>query len=285
MKTVIITDTHFGTRNNSKVWNDYQIKFIDSTLIPLIKELSKKDEVRVVHCGDLFDSKSTLNIYIVDKVMRKIDESASHCPIYIVAGNHDFYSMTDDSICTIDLLFRNPPENIHYVRRGFLTDEGRKELMLPYFTTETPEGLQEVMDSINFTPEVIYCHTDLDRAVPEIKEMFKHSNVISGHIHIPSIHDNFYTIGSTYALNFGDSNTPRGCYVMDGNEVKGMQFIENNDSIKFWRLFDRDIFDESLIRKFNQDDYIEMYLKEMGDESGLGEERIKNIKSFKEVED
>ena len=64
MKTIIITDTHFGTRNNSKVWCDYQIKFIDNTLLPLVKKLSQKDAVRVIHCGDLFDSKSTLNDFL-----------------------------------------------------------------------------------------------------------------------------------------------------------------------------------------------------------------------------
>ena len=55
MKTIIITDTHFGARNNSKVWCDYQIKFIDNTLLPLVKKLSQKDAVRVVHCGDGVD--------------------------------------------------------------------------------------------------------------------------------------------------------------------------------------------------------------------------------------
>lgn len=260
MKTIIITDTHFGTRNNSKVWCDYQIKFIDNTLLPLVKKLSQKDAVRVVHCGDLFDSKSTLNTYIVDKVMKKIDEIAGNCPLYLVAGNHDFYSMTDDSICTIDLLFRNPPENINYVRRGFMADKERKELMLPYFVTEEPGEVRKVMDGLGFVPEVIYCHTDLERLNPEIRGLFKGSNVISGHIHIPCIHGNFYTIGSAYALNFGDSNTPHGCYVMDDNDVRGMQFIENNDSIKFWRLFDKDIFDDEIISKFRPEDYIEMYI-------------------------
>lgn len=260
MKTIIITDTHFGIKNNRKIWCDYQLKFIDETIIPLIKKLRQKDEVRLVHCGDLFDSKSFLNIYIVDRVLKKFDEVAELCPVIIVAGNHDFYSMTDDLVSTIEILFHKASKNLSFVVRGFMADKDRKELMLPYFTTENPEELKKVFDSLDFVPEVIYCHTDLDRGSNVMKELFKNSNVISGHIHIPSIHDNYYTLGSTYPLSFDAANASRGCYVMDGNDAKGMQFIENNDSIKFWRLFDKDIFNDDFISKFNQDDYIEMYI-------------------------
>lgn len=260
MKTIIITDTHYGVKNNSKLWCDYQIKFIDNTLIPLIKKLQQNDTVRIIHCGDVFDSKDKLNTYIIHRVLNKFEEILKLCKLYIIAGNHDFYSTSDDTICSISLLFRGLQcDNLNYITQGFYADEQTKELFLPFFSTENDDKLKEVFDCIDFKPEIIYCHTDLEHSSPVMKELFKNSKIISGHIHIPCIHDNYYTIGSTYALNFADSNTPRGCYVMDDNDVENMVFIENKDSLNFWRFYDSQIFDinESLIKG---DDYIELYI-------------------------
>lgn len=258
-----MTDTHFGIKNNSKVWCDYQMKFIDNTIIPLIKKLKKNDNVRIVHCGDVFDSKSSLNPYIVDRVINKFEELLEMCPVYIVAGNHDFYSMTEDSVCAINLLFRGLKGDLSYATRGFIGNSITKELMLPYFSTENDDMLKQIMSDIGFVPEIIYCHTDLEHLSSTAKECFKNSKIISGHIHIPCIHDNYYTIGSTYPLTFDAANAKRGVYVMDGNDVENMQFIENNDSIKFWRLYDKDIFNDDLISKFGDDDYIELYINKV----------------------
>ena len=262
MKTVIITDTHYGIKKNNKLWCDFQLKYIDKTIIPLIKKLKAGgDEVRVVHCGDVFESKELLNVYIMDRVISKFKELIHLCPIYIVAGNHDFYSMTDDSICALDLLFGEiKDENLHYVARGYIADKSRKELMLPFFSTENVETAEKIYDELDFKPEIVYCHTDLEHINPRLKALFAGSNIISGHIHIPYMHDNYYTIGSTYPLAFSDSNTPHGCYVMDDNNVEGMVFIENNDSMKFWRLYDNEIFDDAKTGQIRTDDYIEVYV-------------------------
>lgn len=260
MKTIIITDTHFGVKNNSKIWCDYQLKFIDNTIIPLIKELKKHDEVRLIHCGDVFESRDKLNPYIVNLVLKKFEEILALCKVYILAGNHDFYSPVDDSICSIHLLFRGLKcDNLSYVTRGCIALEDTKELLLPFYSTEDDNKLEDIYNSIGFEPNIVYCHTDLDHLSPVATKLFKNSCVISGHIHTPSIHDNYYTIGSTYSLSFSDANSIRGCYVMDGQDVEGMQFIANNDSIKFWRLYDAEIFELGKydIRNF---DLIEVYI-------------------------
>lgn len=263
MKTIIITDTHFGVRKNNKLWCDKQMQFLDNTIIPLIKKLQKTDEVRVVHCGDVFDSKEALNVLITDRVISKFNEILSLCPLYILAGNHDFYSMTDDSVCSLSLLVDGLKGELYFTPRGFIGNKQRKELLLPFFTTENPDAVEKIFSEIDFKPEIVYCHTDLDRCSAKLKSIFKDCSVISGHIHIPSIHDNFYTIGSTFALDFGDANTPHGCYVMDDNDVEHMVFIENNDSIKFWRLYDSDIFNKEKTSKLGVDDYVELYINKI----------------------
>lgn len=42
MKTIILSDTHFGIKQNSITWMNSQINFLYNEFIPYIKELSKK---------------------------------------------------------------------------------------------------------------------------------------------------------------------------------------------------------------------------------------------------
>ena len=105
--TILFTDTHFGTHNSSMTWFKYQKEFIDKQLIPHIKQRKKEGyAVRVIHCGDVFDSRSTINSYIATHVaamFEKIIEAADY--FNIVGGNHDYYSPTTDEVDTVKLVF------------------------------------------------------------------------------------------------------------------------------------------------------------------------------------
>lgn len=255
MKTILITDTHYGVKNNSNTWCNYQLKFIDDTIIPLIQQLSKNDDVRVIHCGDVFDSRAAYSLLIANRVVTKYREIASLCPIYIVAGNHDFYSPISDDYCTIPLLFRDI-ENIQYYIQNIETSN-YNELFVPYYTFLDKDALKTAIQTHH--PKAIYTHADLDHLPDEeYKQILQGVSVISGHIHTPNFKDNFFTLGSTYALTFADTNSPRGLYVVDTDDYANMKFIENTSSIKFWRLYDNQIFNYNFT--IGTDDYIEIYI-------------------------
>ena len=94
MTNIIITDTHFGVKNNSITWFNSQSDFIYKQLIPYIK--SHQDTIRLIHMGDVFDSRSTISVYIAKKVRKMFKDLAEICEdVIVVAGNHDFYSPND----------------------------------------------------------------------------------------------------------------------------------------------------------------------------------------------
>ena len=70
MIDVVFTDTHFGWKNNSMTWLNSQLDFIYNQFIPHIKLLSTQDAVRVIHCGDVFESRSTISTYVASKVVQ-----------------------------------------------------------------------------------------------------------------------------------------------------------------------------------------------------------------------
>ena len=58
MKVAIITDTHWGARNDSQVFTDYFAKFYKNIFFPT---LEKKGIKTVIHMGDIVDMRKFIN--------------------------------------------------------------------------------------------------------------------------------------------------------------------------------------------------------------------------------
>lgn len=236
MTDFLFTDTHFGIKNHSMAWWKSQRNFIYDQFIPTIKDYG--DNIRVIHLGDVFDSRSGINNLIAAGV-RKIfkDIAALDCvkEIIIIAGNHDFYSPVSDEYCTIETILNNILKTRLVLREIYETETSA---FIPWFIAE--QGLDK------FPNKIIYTHADI------IGLSFS-KPVYSGHIHWPKLKNNSYNLGSCYPLTFADSNSSRGFYIKTPCELR---FIPNKISIKFWRIYGEEIFKAS----FKAHDYIEIYI-------------------------
>lgn len=248
MKTVLITDTHFGTRQNSLTWLNSQIDFLENQLIPYIES---SGDIRLIHLGDVFDSRSTISTMVATKVVevfKKISELTKE--FIIIGGNHDFYSPNSDEVDTLNLLLGNL--NIKIVTKNILIDKEAKHLYIPWYQwLESTQTVQNLIDTYGIIR--IFTHADIINEPVNIKCR----EIYSGHIHIPSCKGCIRNLGSTYALNFADANSRRGFYVIHENDK--LEFIENKQSIKFHRLYNSDIF---TIPDWNKNDYIELYISQ-----------------------
>lgn len=239
MTDFLFTDTHFGVRNHSLVWYKAQEEFIYKQFIPSIKQ---SGDVRIIHLGDVFDSRSGVNLFIangVRKIFQALAELDNVKEIIVVAGNHDFYSPANDKCCSIEILLNNIPKTKLVIREIYETDT---EAFVPWYEAERL-GLKGLPNKI------IYTHTDItnyDFSKP----------VYSGHIHYPVIKGNSYNLGSCYPLTFADSNAERCFYIKDET---GLHRQPNKYSINFWRYYD-----EEVLQDINaaQGDYIELYIKQ-----------------------
>ena len=59
MKIALITDTHFGARNDSIPFNDYFYKFYDNVFFP---EIDKRGINTIIHLGDTMDRRKLFHI-------------------------------------------------------------------------------------------------------------------------------------------------------------------------------------------------------------------------------
>ena len=64
MKIALITDQHFGARNDSTIFLDFYQKFYEETFFPRIK---KENVSAVLILGDTFDRRKYLNFYTLKR--------------------------------------------------------------------------------------------------------------------------------------------------------------------------------------------------------------------------
>lgn len=253
MIDILFTDTHFGVKQNSVTWLNSQLDFIYKQLIPYIESLD--DEVRLIHLGDVFDSRSSISTMVASKVLDAFKSLRSKVKKFIIiAGNHDFYSPNSNEIDTLNLIFQNI--DIELITKGIHIDDDC--IYVPWYSWG-----DEIIQDVIYQHGIKYIFTHADIVNEPIK--YKNVAVFSGHIHIPELKQNSYNLGSCYSIDFGDANQERGFYVLKNNKL---DFIPNTQSIKFWRFYDKDIFEIDFENISNRD-YIEIYL----DKNNLSNEK------------
>lgn len=248
---ILISDTHYGVKQNSITWINSQLDFIYNQLIPFCKK--QKESVEIYHLGDVFDSRSSINPYIASRVRQAfIDLSRVVLQIYIIGGNHDYYSPNDDSVNSIDMvLYPESQFSPRIITKNMYYTNG--DLLIPWYKYNDIETISHMLKM--YKVRRVFCHADITMIDSEHSRLFKDVQVYSGHVHTPKHQYNLHTLGSTYALTFADCNSDRGFYVLDDNDQ--LTFHANEHSIKFYRLYNEEIFED---RGFKSTDYIELYI-------------------------
>lgn len=257
------------------------MRFFYEQFIPHLKKLKNSGEdFQIIHLGDVFDSRSTLNVLVAHKVYNLFKDLSKICPIQIIAGNHDFYSPNSDEINSIELILRDLIGNgINICDKLCIGSDDDNTMLIPWYkwSYEGVKEAVEIADTNNITH--IFAHTDLEHIEPKIYALLKGKTVYSGHIHIPSVmgeHKELITLGSTFALNFADANSERGYYILDGDELT---FFPNTKSIKFHRLYINDRFslEDYELNGYSENDYFEFYV----DKQKMAQDAIQDtLKAF-----
>lgn len=240
MKVAIITDQHFGARNDSIAFLDFFQKFYDNTFFPTL-DASGIDTVLVL--GDTFDRRKYVNFYALDRAKKmffdKLEERG--ITVYMLAGNHDTYFKNTNEVNSPDLLLAEY-NNIEVIDEPkTINVNGFEVCMLPWIC---PENYQQSLDEIKNTTSTI-CMGHLEIAGfamyrgMESHEGFsaetfnKFDLVFSGHYHHRSNDRNIYYLGNPYELTWQDYNDPRGFHLFDFT-TRQLDFVENP-----YRMFER----------------------------------------------
>lgn len=240
MKVAIITDMHFGARNDSIAFLDFYQKFYDNTFFPTIDDNGINT---VLILGDTFDRRKYVNFYALDRAKKmffdKLEERG--ITVHMLAGNHDTYFKNTNEVNSPDLLLQEYSNIIVIDEPETIVVDGVQICMMPWIC---PENYQQSLDMMQNTKADICMghfeiagfamyrgmesHDGLDKALFE-----KFDLVFSGHYHHRSSDKHIHYLGNPYELTWQDYNDPRGFHLFDTN-TRGLQFIPNP-----YRMFER----------------------------------------------
>ena len=90
MKIALITDTHWGARNDSKIFADYFSKFYDNVFFPYIDDNNIKT---CIHLGDVVDRRKYINFKTANDLRENFVERLWEMNVdtHMLVGNHDIY--------------------------------------------------------------------------------------------------------------------------------------------------------------------------------------------------
>lgn len=250
---ILISDTHYGVKQNSITWLNSQLDFIYKQLIPFCREQNEKSSI--YHLGDVFDSRSSINPFVASRVRKAFkDLYKVSKEMIILGGNHDYYSPNEDSIDSINMVLHEDDEFKPTVVTKDIYLKGQ-DLFIPWYRFNDVEDIKRYIEDYNVSR--VFVHADITMLDDEHKRLFKGLQVFSGHIHTPKHYKNLHTLGSTYALTFADSNDDRGFYVL---QEEWLRFVPNEYTIRFHRLYNDEIFNDV---SFSKVDYIELYVDQL----------------------
>ena len=233
MKVAIITDQHFGARNDSVAFLDFFEKFYDNTFFPC---LDTNNISTVLILGDTFDRRKYVNFYALDRAKKMFFDKLAerNITVHMLAGNHDTYFKNTNEVNSPDLLLKEY-NNIHVIDDPVTIEvDGTKICMMPWIC---PENYQASLDEMKTTKaELCMGHFEIAgfamyRGMESheglSKETFeKFDMVFSGHYHHRSDDGHIYYLGNPYELTWQDFNDPRGFHLFDLS-TRELEFVRN----------------------------------------------------------
>ena len=104
MKIAIIADLHFGVKKSDLVFQESQLRFFKCQFVP---ELKEKGIDTIVVCGDVFDTRQTVNVQTENVVINLFKDTFKDFKVHVIVGNHDMFHTTTtevNSLKCLDLL-------------------------------------------------------------------------------------------------------------------------------------------------------------------------------------
>lgn len=256
MKLALITDLHFGVRNDNFAFADYQEKFFEHVFFPYLKE----NEIdTIVDLGDTFDRRKYINFVSLDRAKSMffdpIDENQYN--FHVLVGNHDSFYKNTLEINSINLLAEQ--YNIHiYDQPEVATFDGLKVVMLPWICSNNEEDVKSLCTSTD--AQVLFGHLELSGYQMYKGQAIHHGMsddwlkkfdvVCTGHYHTKSTTGNVNYLGCPYEMTWSDFDDPKGFHIFD-TDTRELTFIQNP-----YRMFHKVHYDDqekSMEQVVNQD--------------------------------
>ena len=220
MKVGVISDTHWGARKGSKLFHDYFELFYKNVFFPTLEQYGI---TTVIHMGDAFDSRKSIDYQSLEWAKRVVFEPLSSYQVHMIVGNHDSYYKNTNNTNSPQLLLKDYPNIQTYSTPSEIKVENLDILLLPWICSENQEQSLKMIKKTK--AKVAMGHLELQgfRVNRSIvmehgleANLFKNfSKVFSGHYHTRSDNGTVFYLGNPYEIYWNDLNDTRGFHIFD----------------------------------------------------------------------
>ena len=232
MKVALITDTHFGARNDNQNFNEYFFQFYENQFFPYLKE---HNITNVVHLGDVMDRRKYVSYRIAKDFRERFIDKFEGINFHMLVGNHDTFYKNTNEVNSLQELVDGRHKNITvYEKSTEVEFDGCKILFVPWINTENMSHTMKMLQTSD--AQICMGHLELNGFEMQKglvmdhgwdKQEFKRFDmVLSGHYHHKSDDGQIFYLGTPYEIYWNDWNDPKGFHVFD-TEKRELERIVN----------------------------------------------------------
>ena len=254
MKVAIITDTHFGARKGSKLFQDYFELFYKNVFFPTLEQYGI---TTVIHMGDAFDSRKSIDYQSFEWAKKVVFEPLSKYDVHMITGNHDCYYKNTNNVNSPNLLLQSYPNVKTYSSPTEIKVGNLNVLLIPWICMENEE--QSLKAIKNTKSKIAMGHLELQGFHVNRSVVMEHgleanifknfTKVFSGHYHTRSDNGTVFYLGNPYEMFWNDVNDPRGFHIFD------TETLEHTPIDNPHRLFYNIYYEDTPYQMFDASEY------------------------------
>ena len=265
MKIALITDTHFGARNDNLNFNEYFYKFYEELFFPYLEE---NDITTVIHLGDVMDRRKFISYRIAKDFRERFLDRFQKINLHMLVGNHDTYYKNTNDVNSLQELVSGKYDSIKvYSKATEVNFDGCKILFVPWINADNVAHTTKMLK----TSDAQICMGHLELSGFEMqkgmvmdhgwdKEEFnRFDTIMSGHYHHKSDDGQVFYLGTPYEIYWNDWDDPKGFHVFD-TDTRELERIVNPH-----KIFNKIYYDDTVGIHFNDEydfgQYKDKYVK------------------------
>ena len=217
----------------------------------------------VIHMGDAFDSRKSIDYQSLEWAKRVVFEPLSKYQVHMIVGNHDSYYKNTNNTNSPELLLKDYLNIQTYSSPTEIKVENLDVLLLPWICSENEEQSLKMIKKTK--AKVAMGHLELHgfRVNRQIvmehgleANLFKNfTKVFSGHYHTRSNNGTVFYLGNPYEIYWTDVNDTRGFTIFD------TETLEHTPINNPYKMFHNIYYEDTDFQTFDTREYANKIVK------------------------
>ena len=261
MKIAIFTDTHWTARKSSRHLHDYFELFYKNIFFPALEEQGVEI---VVHMGDAFDNRKSIDFWGLDWTRRVVLEPLRKYEVHMIVGNHDIFLRNSTEINAPELLLKDYPNIKTYSSPTNTKVGGIDMTFIPWICSENYDETLKVikkskakiaMGHLELQGFRVNKHLIMEEHGLDPNIFTKFQKVFSGHYHTRSDNGRIFYLGNPYEMYWTDVNDTRGFHIFD------TETFEHTPINNPYKLFYNIYYEDTPHQMFDVTEYVNKIVK------------------------